>query len=114
MTGAQVMNKVTISGDIPPRTVADERAVPITDAVWELCKRCWTKDPFQRPDCVSIRATLAEVTPASNGMLTTAPTNGELLSPSTNGPTSSPASRNGSPSPTTNGVPPVSPTNGGI
>lgn len=50
---AAIIIQKVINGEIPPRNVDN-------DVLWELCIRCWARDPIMRPDSIEILRTLTE------------------------------------------------------
>ncbi|EJD40040.1 kinase-like protein, partial [Auricularia subglabra TFB-10046 SS5] len=51
-----VIYKVVHKGETPPRVVSSPNpaALPLDDDLWDLCLKCWEKDPSKRPGCVQI------------------------------------------------------------
>lgn len=47
-----------IAGEHPPKTCAGDRGVGMSDRLWDLCTRCWSRDPFQRPQASAIHSEL--------------------------------------------------------
>ncbi|EJD40044.1 kinase-like protein [Auricularia subglabra TFB-10046 SS5] len=56
---ATIIQKVAINGEVPPRKVAN-------DVLWDLCERCWTREPRKRPKCVEILKVLTEDAPSAS------------------------------------------------
>lgn len=57
----EIIFKVAIKGENPPRVVNNKLALPMSDHLWELCTKCWRREPIERPDCMAILETLTTV-----------------------------------------------------
>lgn len=69
----EIIYKVAIRGETPPRVVDNHLAVPMSDPLWDLCTKCWRRAPIERPDCTEILETLKNLRQAESARAQTRP-----------------------------------------
>src|ERR1700761_4397883 len=55
-------------GTIPTRPEDDITTKGLTDAMWDLMKQCWQREPGSRPKMPEIRETIQNMLPTRSGM----------------------------------------------
>lgn len=53
--------KRVVGADVRPKKPDEEEAPKLCDDMWELARRCWTKDPLLRPTAECVRETISQL-----------------------------------------------------